>query len=229
MAHAWKACWCNSLTSSNLVSSAIALFLPKGKELFHFSRAPRRRMAGIGRHKPLPPARNTIRPQLRMARTLEPRQNKTVAAAKRPAPFRFSMPASGHIPQAAQAAEHILQLCAPSAKHTAARPPGKKPTTLAIPPLSDTDNTTGTPHIPQSPAGGTHNCEIQRKPPTKTTTSPDPPWMARAFPDDQRPMPQTRSQAAITPPPATTCASHSPESTATPAAPAFSFSKGCYG
>ena len=24
MAHAWKACWCNSLTSSNLVSSALA-------------------------------------------------------------------------------------------------------------------------------------------------------------------------------------------------------------
>lgn len=32
-------------------------------------------MAGIGRHKPLPPPRNTIRPQLRKARTLEPRQN----------------------------------------------------------------------------------------------------------------------------------------------------------
>ena len=26
MAHAWKACWCNSLTSSNLVSSAIRVF-----------------------------------------------------------------------------------------------------------------------------------------------------------------------------------------------------------
>ena len=35
MAHAWKACWCNSLTSSNLVSSAITLFPPKGKGLFH--------------------------------------------------------------------------------------------------------------------------------------------------------------------------------------------------
>lgn len=26
MAHAWKACWCNSLTSSNLVSSASRAF-----------------------------------------------------------------------------------------------------------------------------------------------------------------------------------------------------------
>ena len=48
---------------------------PKEKGFFYFSRAPRRRMAGIGGHKPLPPARNTIRPQLRKARTLEPRQN----------------------------------------------------------------------------------------------------------------------------------------------------------
>lgn len=35
MAHAWKASWCNSLTSSNLVSSAIRVSIERSKPFFH--------------------------------------------------------------------------------------------------------------------------------------------------------------------------------------------------
>ena len=48
---------------------------PKEKGFF-ISVEPRRRMAGIGRHKPLPPARNTIRPPA-------PHGENTQASAKR--------------------------------------------------------------------------------------------------------------------------------------------------
>ena len=34
MAHAWKACWCNSLTSSNLVSSANRVLSEISKPFF---------------------------------------------------------------------------------------------------------------------------------------------------------------------------------------------------
>lgn len=38
MAHAWKACWCNSLTSSNLVFSASRVFGAIRKPFFHARR-----------------------------------------------------------------------------------------------------------------------------------------------------------------------------------------------